>query len=446
MANRKAGKSAGSKAARGASPVRLGDLTPDPQNARRHNSRNVSAIAQALQEVGAARSIVIDERGVVLAGNATLQAAGEAGITKLQIVDAEGDAIVAVRRRGLSATQKTRLALFDNRAAELAEGWDADLLKHLQADGVSLDGLWTEDEINTLLGVGIEAVGRTDPDAVPAPRATTITAGDLFELGTHRLLCGDSTKPDDVSRLLGTAVPSLMVTDPPYGVEYDPAWRTRAGLSAGSNKLGKVANDDRADWGEVWRLFPGSVAYVWHAATKSSTVQASIEEAKFSIRAQIIWAKDRMVLSRGDYHWQHETCWYAVRDGKTGNRNKDRSQTTIWRISTPPSWPSPNDPPPETSTLWEIPARDDGGHGHGTQKPVECMARPMRNHIAPEVFEPFLGSGSTVIAGQMLGRRVYAIEQMPTYVQTAIDRWEAFTGKKATKVGDARPVVRKRRA
>ena len=157
-----------------------------------------------------------------------------------------------------------------------------------------------------------------------------------------------------------------MVTDPPYGVDYDPAWRARAGVNLNTQKLGAVTNDDRADWTDAWQLFPGDVAYVWHGGLEASTVQTSLERAGFGIRAQIVWAKDRLALSRGDYHWQHEPCWYAVRDGSTGHRTADRTP----------------------STLWEIPARDDAGHGHGTQKPVECMRRPMQNHIPSEVYDP----------------------------------------------------------
>jgi len=179
--------------------------------------------------------------------------------------------------------------------------------------------------------------------------------------------------------------------------------------------MGRVANDDRADWGEAWALFPGSIAYVWHGGLKASVVQRSLEQTGFVVRAQIIWAKDRMALSRGDYHWQHEPAWYAVRDGRPGHRTDDRTQTT----------------------LWTIPARDDNGHGHGTQKPVECMRRPMQNHDLLEVYEPFAGSGTTIIAAEQLGRRCFAIEIEPRYVQVAIDRFEHFTGLTAQKVGEA---------
>lgn len=417
--------------ARAAGPSTLAELTPDPQNARDHGDRNVGTIVSALQEVGAARSIVIDEAGVVLAGNATVEAAKAAGLTKVRVVDVDGDTVVAVRRSGLSADQKVRLALFDNRASELADGWNVEMLEQLRAGGISLDGLWTDQELQALLAAP-DRQGLTDPDQVPARRATTIKAGDLFELGGHRLLCGDSTDPAAVARVLAGAVPLLMVTDPPYGVDYDPTWRAEAGVNKNRAKMGRVLNDDRADWTPVWKLFPGLVAYVWHGGLKSAVVEASLVAARFEMRAQIVWAKDRLVLSRGDYHWQHEPCWYAVRSGATGKRTADRKQATLWRIATPPA--HVDEVSPEASTVWEIAAREDGGHTHGTQKPVECMARPMRNHLAPEVFEPFSGSGTTIIAAETLGRRCYAIELDPSYVQVAIDRWEAFTGQKAVAI------------
>jgi DNA modification methylase len=203
-----------------------------------------------------------------------------------------------------------------------------------------------------------------------------------------------------------------MVTDPPYGVEYDPEWRMDAGLTGNTARMGKVMNDDRADWTEAWKLFPGDVAYVYHAGVFASTVQRSLEQAGFAIRAQIIWAKDRMALSRGDYHWQHEPCWYAVREGGKGHRTDDRTQTT----------------------LWSIPARDDAGHGHGTQKPVECMERPVRNHLADTVYEPFAGSGTTVIACERTGRACLAMELDPGYCDVVVRRWEEFTGRKAERV------------
>ena len=202
-----------------------------------------------------------------------------------------------------------------------------------------------------------------------------------------------------------------MVSDPPYGVTYDPSWRARAGVNLNPGKLGKVVNDDQADWSAAWALFTGDVAYVWHAGKYASVVQASLEKCEFEIRSQIIWAKDRFALSRGDYHWQHEPCWYAVRRKARGCWSGDRSQ----------------------STLWNIPAREDQGFGHGTQKPVECMRRPIANNSSAgqAVYDPFVGSGTTIIAGEMTGRCVYGLELNPAYVDVAVIRWQSFTGKTA---------------
>ena len=207
------------------------------------------------------------------------------------------------------------------------------------------------------------------------PRPPISRPGDLWVLGKHRLLCGDATVATDVERLLGDVTPLLMVTDPPYGVEYDPGWRNKAGAAA-TKRTGKVLNDDRADWREAWALFPGDVAYVWHGALHATTVAESLEASGFNIRSQIIWAKDRLVLSRGDYHWQHEPCLYAVKKTGKGHWAGDRKQTTLWQIAN-------KDQDAETV--------------HGTQKPVECMRRPILNNSSPgqAVYEPFMGSGTT---------------------------------------------------
>lgn len=239
--------------------------------------------------------------------------------------------------------------------------------------------------------------------------------GDLWKLGEHRILCGDSTNAKDVERLLDGVIPLLMVTDPPYGVKYDADWRNHALRSDGSTSdgraVGKVKNDDRADWTEAWKLFPGDVAYIWHAGNKAHVVAESILSCNFEIIAQIIWAKNNIVIGRGNYHPKHEPCWYAVRKGGKRNFTKDRTQTTLWEISKPHK--------SET--------------GHSTQKPVECMARPIRNHDSEYVYEPFSGSGTTIIACEQLKRKCRAIEIDPGYVAVAIQRWVDATGGKPIK-------------
>lgn len=197
-----------------------------------------------------------------------------------------------------------------------------------------------------------------------------------------------------------------MVTDPPYGVEYDADWRTHATrkvngklLSVGAHAIGKVTNDDRSDWLEAFDLFSGNVIYCWHASACAVQFAQDIVSAGFVIRAQIIWAKNNMVIGRGDYHWKHEPCWYAVKKGKTSLWNGDRTQTTVWDI----------DKPMRSET------------GHSTQKPLECMARPIRNHSG-DVYDPFVGSGTTLVAAENLNRKCYAMEISPAYVAVCLER------------------------
>ena len=209
-----------------------------------------------------------------------------------------------------------------------------------------------------------------------------------------------------------------MVTDPPYGVGYDPSWRSRRKLSRGKLAQGRVLNDDRADRSEAYALFLGDVAYVWHGALCGDVVAANLASCGLQPRAQIIWAKQHFTLGRGDYHWQHETCGYAVREGKTSHWQGGRRQTTVWEI--------PNNNPfgnPQREQSW----------GHGTQKPVECMRRPIANNSRPRqsVYDPFLGAGTSLIAAEMTGRVCYGIELNPAYVDVIVRRWQLFTGRDA---------------
>jgi DNA modification methylase len=325
---------------------------------------------------------------------------------------------------GWSEAQKKEYAIADNKLS-LNAGWDEELLGlelgELEVLGFEMDLIgFSEAERIALLAQGTE--GLTDPDEVPElPKEPVARSGDVWLLGGHRLVCGDSAVAADVEKALAGVKPHLMVTDPPYGVSYDPAWRIRVGVNLNERKLGKVANDDRVDCREAWALFPGTVAYVWHAGRYTSQVQHSLETTGFEVRAQIIWAKDRFALSRGHYHWQHEPCWYAVRGTSSSHWSGDRKQSTLWTIN----------------------AREDGGHGHGTQKPVECMRRPIENNSSPgqAIYEPFSGSGTTIIAAEMTGRSCSAIELDPAYVDVAVLRWQAFTGQAATLEGDNRPFI-----
>ena len=246
-----------------------------------------------------------------------------------------------------------------------------------------------------------------------------------------------------MKKVLNGAKPFMMVTDPPYGVEYDPKWRTVAGLQEACAD-GLVLNDERADWSPAWNLFPGVVAYVWHAGMLSPTVGDSLVECDFVLRNLIIWAKDRMVMSRGNYHHQHEPCWYAVKKGINAQFVEDRTQKTLFRNI--PDIVRPDELVfvakdkakkvylirGDKSCLWEIPKPLKSETGHSTQKPVECMARPIRNHECSEIYDPFLGSGSTIIACEKLKRKLFGCELEPAYVDICLERWQNYTGLEAT--------------
>jgi len=391
--------------------IKTEKLIPYASNARTHSNDQVAQIAASIREFGFTNPLLVRDDNTVIAGHGRLLAANKLGLNE----------VPCIKLSHLSDAQARALVLADNKLAMNA-GWDTATLAaeidRLTDDGfdLSITG-FSDEDLSELVDLEPESDADAEPQMDKADELREkwgTKLGQVWQLGEHRLMCGDSTDADSVAQLLGDIKPQLMVTDPPYGVEYDPSWRADAGINKNNQKMGKVENDDNADWTWSWVLFPGDVAYVYHAGVHSATVQHSLEKAEFNVRAQIIWAKDRMALSRGDYHWQHEPCWYAVRKGRKGHRTKDRKQTT----------------------LWEIPSRDDSGHGHGTQKPVECMSRPIRNHTCTEVYEPFCGSGTTIIACEQLNRKCFAMELSPAYVAVAIQRWADATGKEPKLIVD----------
>jgi DNA modification methylase len=260
-----------------------------------------------------------------------------------------------------------------------------------------------------------------DPEATPEPPVVPVSKrGDIWTLGQHRLCCGDATSAEDVERLLDGAKPHLMVTDPPYGVDYDPAWRERK-LDTWPRAVGLVQNDDEADWSEAWKLFPGDVAYTWHpAGAKSAEHLMALNKVGFEARMEIIWAKPHFPIGRGNYHVQHEPCWYAVRKGKTAHWQGSRTESTLWQID-------------NASAFKGSRGEGDERTGHSTQKPIECMKRPIENNSQPgdAVYDPFVGSFTTGVACEMTGRRCYAMEIAEQYVDVGIIRWQELTGKEA---------------
>jgi DNA modification methylase len=415
-------------------PATLAALTADPANRRTHDSRNLDAIAESLRSVGAARSIVIDEDHVILAGNGVVQAARTAGLTKLRVIDADGDEVIAVRRRGLTDAQKRALAIGDNRSAELAS-WDVAQLLADQAAGLELGAWWTDEELAALLTPnGGPKDGKTDPDAVPEVRATDIVRGDLFALGAHRLLCGDATDAADVARVMGEERAGLMNTDPPYGVTYANNERPNPGVAKPRVAKPRVANDALSDAAlqtfleSVFRaatagaLLDNAAWYLWHAHLTQGFFAAAAAAANVVLHRQIIWVKPVLLLGRGHYHWKHEPCYMGWVQGHQppdyGLGHGERTQTTVWEIAS-------------------VTQAERKEFNHSTPKPVALFTTPIVKHLKPHeiAYEPFAGTGPQIIACEQLTRACRALEIEPSYVQVALDRWEAFTGQRATKIG-----------
>jgi DNA modification methylase len=361
-----------------------------------------------LDEVGWVQDVVVNRRsGYVVDGHLRVALAVSRGEPSIPVVYVDLD----------PKEELLVLAALDPLAA--MAGTDPDALASLVGE-ITVPAGALKDMLAQLAGAAGPKVGETGPDDVPeVPEEPYVQRGELYALGDHRLLCGDATNAEDVARLLAGDKPRLMITDPPYGVDFDPGNNPSAVNDRRDSRRRRGTFDDgRADWREAYALAPAEVAYVWHASTHVVDVAASIDACGYERRAYLIWAKQAHTFGRGHYHWQHEPCWYAVRKGAKAHWIGDRSQSTLWRID--------NVHPTHGTT-------DDGETDHGTQKPVECMERPLRNHEG-DVYDPFLGSGTTMIAAQRLGRRCYGVEIEPRYVQVAIERWEAFTGGKAERV------------
>ncbi|MYB35892.1 MAG: site-specific DNA-methyltransferase [Gammaproteobacteria bacterium] len=380
-------------------------VKPYEKNPRIHKPSQVRKIRRSMEAMGWTIPILIDGDGEIIAGHGRHLAAKDLGLKTVPVI----------RRSDLTEEQVIAYRIADNKLTEEST-WDEELLAD-QLKRIDTSGLDVE-----LTGFDLSDVNRPllkDEDAPapePEPGEPTTRPGDLWLLGDHRLLCGDATDPDTDARLFAGEKPFLMVTDPPYGVNYDPSWREERGLGEPTRK-DKVPNDHNADWSAVYRRTPAAVLYVWHAAYMTDVVAAGLKDHGFDIRAQIIWCKTNPVISRGAYNWQHEclvyaeahtSCHYAVRN--------DESARWIGGVS--------------ESTVWNIKADRGDDTTHGTQKPVECMERPIRNHKG-DVYDPFLGSGTTLLAAHNQGRTCYATEISPAFVDTAIRRYLALTGELA---------------
>ena len=420
----------------------LADLVPDPANRRRHSDRNLAMVRASLEQVGAARSIVLDEGNVILAGNGVTEAALAAGLTKVRIIDAAGDELVAVRRRGLTDDQKRALALFDNRTAELAT-WDTDQLRADVTAGLDFAPWFSETELRQLGVLGDALVaGKTDPDAVPPPRATSVRPGDLFALGAHRLLCGDCTTVKAVGTLLKRAKPRLCFTSPPYADQ-----RTYTGTAdlapAHLAKFLAVA----AKRVEVFAINlglarrDGFLLPYWDAYIEAAG------RAGLGLLSWNVWSREGLQMSIGQatamFPIQHEWILVfgahpcelvpTVPNKTAGHTGQSTDRQADGTMSAPKSVTIRAQR--ELGTVLTLPAVRDNAD-HPAQFPVALPSAYLAA-LPGDLYDPFCGSGTTIIAAEQRQRACYALEIAPIYCQAAIDRWEAFTGQKAEKLGGA---------
>ena len=386
----------------------VADLIPYAMNSRDHSDDQIAQLAASIREFGFTNPIIIDEKNNLIAGHGRLLAA-----RKLKM-----DRVPAVVVTGFDDRKRRALVIADNKLA-LNATWNIEALltevKDLGEEFGELMG-FSEDELIEMLK-GEDTEGLTDEDAVPeAPEVPITVEGDVWLLGNHRLMCGSSTESSAVEKLMNGQSPNTMLTDPPYGVKYEADWRAKAKgrVKTDREENSNLKNDDQADWYDAYVLFGGSVAYVWHASAFTDVVMDGLRRSGFEIKQQIIWNKNVHALSRSDYHWKHEPCWYAVKPKGDRNWKGGRTQMTIWDVK---------------SIIFE-----DGKTAHPTQKPVEIYKRPLDFHTnqGEYVYDPFGGSGTLAIACEQTGRRALVMELDPKYCDVIIKRWQEFTGQEPT--------------
>ncbi len=404
-------------------------LVPYIRNPR-NNDGAVKRMVASIREFGFKIPLLVRSDGEIVDGHLRLKAALKLGMTEVPII----------RCDEWSPAQVKAFRLMINRSATWAE-WDEELLalefgelEELNFD-LSLTG-FDPREIDMFMAA-YTAGDDAQVDAVAElPENPVSRTGDLWLCGKHCVLCGDSTSPDNVARLLGERQPLLMVTDPPYGIELDSEWRDRAGLNGcgpaeasymkhrteGHHET-SISGDTRADWSEAFALVPSlQIAYVWHASVFTREVLDGLLRIGFLYPQQIIWNKGRVVLTRTHYWYAHEPAWY-VRKKSAPWFGKAGENSTIWDS------PSPK---------FIMGGSDEQKFDHPTQKPVEPMRRPILNHTKREevVYDPFLGSGTTLAAAEANGRACYGLEIDPKYCDVIIQRWQDMSGRNATLEGD----------
>jgi site-specific DNA-methyltransferase (adenine-specific) len=386
--------------------IDIADLVPYDKNPRR-NDMAVDDVAESMEQVGYITPIVIDENRQILAGETRCKALKKRHVKRDKVLQVFG----------LTEEQKKKYRLLDNKVGEIAE-WDPELLAGELEEVDFGDFDFGFDELMAELtdtseedGAPLSTAVEDDADIV-LPEEPKAKRGDIYQLGTHRLMCGDSTDPADVARLMDGTAADLLLTDPPYNVNYEGG----TGLT--------IQNDNMED--AAFRKFlrdafacadgvmkPGAAFYIWHADSEGYNFRGACHDIGWQVRQCLIWNKNALVLGRQDYQWKHEPCLYGWKGGASHTWLSDRTQTTVLDFDKP--------------TRSEI---------HPTMKPIGLFDYQIRNScpVGGAVLDLFNGSGTTIMACEQNGRSAYTMELDPRYVDAAIDRWETFTGKKAIKL------------
>jgi len=381
-------------------------LIPYVNNSRTHSEEQVAQIAASIREFGFNNPVLIDKDDTIIAGHGRIQAA-----RKLRLAE-----VPCVRLEHLTETQRKAYIIADNRLA-LNAGWNEELLtielNDLLADGFALDILgFDSDELKRLLDPITPTEGLTDEDEVPeVPEEPKTKPGDIYQLGRHRLMCGDSTSIDDLEKLCNGQQVDMWLTDPPYNVAYEGKTKDALTIkndSMDNDQFRQFLRDSYTAADMVMK--PGAVFYIWHADSEGYNFRGAAKDAGWTVRQCLIWKKSTMVMGRQDYHWKHEPCLYGWKDGAGHLWAADRKQTTILEF--------------------DKPSRNGE---HPTMKPVGLFEYQMLNNTkgGDIVLDSFGGSGTTIIAAEKNGRVGYLMELDPKYCDVIVKRWEDFTGKKA---------------
>lgn len=403
--------------------VHLSDLHQDPDNARLHNERNYAAINASIAETGFGRSLLAASDGTLIAGNATAEVLADLDMTQVIVVESDGTKPIVHKRTDIAPGSEMfrKAAFYDNRAAELASGWDTEVLAALMQEVDIAAVAMTPEEAADLIAadeVGQGTEGLTDPDEVPEPPVEPTTRpGDLWVMGEHRLLCGDSTVPTDLDRLMAGQRATMLWTDPPYGVSY--VGKTKQALTIqndGADGLASLLYD--AFTNATGALIEGAPFYIARpAGALSVTFGNAVLSVGWRLHEELQWIKDSMVLGHSDYHLKHETIIFGYLSGGVGRRGRggsgwygDNSQVSVFEVDRPKASPD-----------------------HPTGKPVALISPMLKNSSQPGdiVLDLFGGSGSTLIAAEQDGRRARLMELDPRYCDVIVRRWENFSGNTA---------------